>query len=112
MASGPWRESDPCFAMVLDEVGKALRGENRPLPEPHADQLRIRVTACAVCRTDLHIVDGELPPIALPIIPGHEIVGQVDAVGPDVFRMAGGATSGGSLAWRHVWPMSLLPRTP
>ena len=53
-------------------------------PEPGAGQVLLRVRACAVCRTDLHVVDGELPDIPLPIIPGHEIVGEVLRAGPDV----------------------------
>jgi propanol-preferring alcohol dehydrogenase len=52
-----------------------------PDREPGPNELRIRVTACGVCRTDLHVVDGELPNPKTPIIPGHEIVGRVDAVG-------------------------------
>jgi propanol-preferring alcohol dehydrogenase len=52
------------------------------LPVPAHGQVRVRVTACGVCRTDLHVVDGELPDPTLPIVPGHEIVGIVDAIGP------------------------------
>jgi len=55
-----------------------------PVPEPGPGQIRIRVTACGVCRTDLHVVDRELPGGKLPIVPGHEIVGTVDAVGSEV----------------------------
>jgi len=69
-------------AMVLDAPGRKLRLAEVPLPEPGAGQVRVKVEACAVCRTDLHVVDGELPEPKLPIIPGHEIVGRVDAVGP------------------------------
>ena len=57
-------------------------------PTASAGQLRVRVRACAVCRTDLHIVDGELPDTDLPRIPGHEIVGVVDQVGPGVVNVA------------------------
>ena len=64
-------------AMVLDTPGKALRAASVPTPKPGPGQLLIRVHACAVCRTDLHIVDGELTPARLPLIPGHEIVGTV-----------------------------------
>lgn len=71
-------------AMVLDAPGRLLRLEERPDPQPAAGDVRIRVEACAVCRTDLHIVDGELPLPRLPVVPGHEIVGVVEAIGPAV----------------------------
>jgi propanol-preferring alcohol dehydrogenase len=69
-------------AMVLRATGQPLVAEQRPLPVPGRGQARVRVHACAVCRTDLHVVDGELPGVRPPIIPGHEIAGVVDAVGP------------------------------
>ncbi|MBV8190645.1 MAG: alcohol dehydrogenase catalytic domain-containing protein, partial [Alphaproteobacteria bacterium] len=71
-------------AMVLPAVGQKLRLEHRPLPQPGPGEIRLRVEACGVCRTDLHIVDGELGDTRLPIVPGHEIVGIVDAVGSGV----------------------------
>ena len=71
-------------AMVLHEPRQALRLEERPDPHPGPGELRLRVLACAVCRTDLHIVDGELPLPRLPIVPGHEIVGLVDELGAGV----------------------------
>jgi propanol-preferring alcohol dehydrogenase len=58
--------------------------EERPDPVPAEGQIRVKVGACGVCRTDLHVVDGELPDIHYPIIPGHEIVGRVDLIGPNV----------------------------
>lgn len=74
-----------------------LRAQRRPLepaalarPEPGPGQVLIRVAACAVCRTDLHVVDGELPDPKLPLVPGHEIVGRVVAVGAGVERFAAG----------------------
>ena len=72
------------LAMVLEEIGKPLVAVERPLPEPLAGELRLRVEACAVCRTDLHVVDGDLPRPKLPLVPGHEIVGVVEAVGTGV----------------------------
>ncbi|WP_212625020.1 zinc-dependent alcohol dehydrogenase family protein [Pseudomonas sp. PP3] len=69
-------------AMVLHSPGQPLRREERPIPTPGAHQLLIKVLACGVCRTDLHLVDGELPQAVLPRVPGHEIVGEVVAVGP------------------------------
>jgi alcohol dehydrogenase, propanol-preferring len=70
------------LAMTLTAPRGRLQPVERPLPIPGAGQLRVRVTACAVCRTDLHVVDDELPGIRHPIVPGHEIVGIVDASGP------------------------------
>jgi propanol-preferring alcohol dehydrogenase len=64
-------------AMQLDQSGKPLRLVSRAVPQPGAGQLLLRVHACGVCRTDLHIVDGELPQLGHPIIPGHEVVGTV-----------------------------------
>lgn len=71
-------------AMVLDEPGQTVHMRCLPRPLPNPDQLLVRVAACAVCRTDLHIVDGELPHPKLPIIPGHEIVGRVVSCGTNV----------------------------
>jgi len=80
-------------AMVLRATGQPLVAEQRPLPVPGRGQARVRVHACAVCRTDLHVVDGELPDVRPPIIPGHEIAGVVDAVGPGC-RLGAGARVG------------------
>jgi len=71
-------------AMILQQVGKPLVFVERDDPEPGAGELRIKVEACAVCRTDLHVVDGDLKDPKLPLVPGHEIVGVVDAVGEGV----------------------------
>ena len=71
-------------AMILDAPGKPLRPAELPDPVPGPGQVRVRVTACGVCRTDLHVVDGELPHPRRPVIPGHEIVGRIDAVGAGV----------------------------
>ena len=71
-------------AMVLHAPGQALRLEERPDPQPAAGEVRLRVLACAVCRTDLHVVDGDVPLPRLPIVPGHEIVGVVDRLGAGV----------------------------
>jgi len=68
-------------AMVLDAPGQPLRHMTRTVAEPGADQLLIRVTACGVCRTDLHIVDGDLSQPRLPLIPGHEVVGRLVRAG-------------------------------
>ncbi len=71
-------------AMVLRRAGERLAMEERPDPEPGPGQIRVRVEACGVCRTDLHVVDGELPDPKLPIVPGHEIVGRIEAAGDGV----------------------------
>jgi alcohol dehydrogenase, propanol-preferring len=71
-------------AMVLHRPRERLMMEERPDPEPGPGQVRVRVEACGVCRTDLHVVDGELPDPKLPIVPGHEIVGRVEAAGQGV----------------------------
>jgi propanol-preferring alcohol dehydrogenase len=64
--------------MVLDEAPGRLQLRDLPVPEPEPAQLRIRVQACGVCRTDLHVVDGELPDPAVPLVPGHQVVGTTD----------------------------------
>jgi alcohol dehydrogenase, propanol-preferring len=81
-------------AMVLREVRRPLVLEERLDPAPSSNEIRVRVEACAVCRTDLHVVDGELPHPKLPIIPGHEIVGIVDAAGDQVRTPAVGTRVG------------------
>jgi propanol-preferring alcohol dehydrogenase len=75
-------------AAVLDAPGRPLRGADVPIPEPGTGQVRLRVRACGVCRTDLHVADGELPDPKLPLVLGHEIVGIVDAAGPATSRFA------------------------
>lgn len=71
-------------AMILDRSGAQLRLVDLPMPVPDIGTLLIKVEACGVCRTDLHLIDGELPSPLLPIIPGHEIVGRVAATGSGV----------------------------
>jgi alcohol dehydrogenase, propanol-preferring len=71
-------------AMVLYKIGAPLVFEDLPDPQPAAGEIRVKIAACGVCRTDLHVVDGELPHPKLPIIPGHEIVGRINAVGAGV----------------------------
>ena len=68
-------------AMILDEPGEPLRVAEVASPEPGEGQVLLRVHCCAVCRTDLHVVDGELPDPRLPLIPGHQIVGTVERIG-------------------------------
>jgi propanol-preferring alcohol dehydrogenase len=85
-------------AMVLRRPGKPLALIARPDPQPRDDEVCIRVSACGVCRTDLHVVDGELPNPSLPIVSGHEIVGLVHAIGAGVNSLPIGAGVG--VPWR------------
>ncbi len=71
-------------AMVLDRPQTPLILRERSIPQPMASELLVEIEACGVCRTDLHVVDGELPQPKLPIVPGHEIVGRVTALGANV----------------------------
>jgi len=77
-------------AMRLIAPGSPLEARELTLPEPAADEILIRVSACGVCRTDLHLADGELPDIRCPVTPGHEIVGTVAAAGAHVTRFRAG----------------------
>jgi alcohol dehydrogenase, propanol-preferring len=78
-------------AMLLDRPKTALRYDDvAPMPQPGPGQLLVRVAACGVCRTDLHLVDGELPHPKLPIVPGHEVVGRVERAGEGVRRFGVG----------------------
>lgn len=70
-------------AMVLEQPGRPLRLTELPRPVPDAGQLLLAVEACGVCRTDLHLLDGELPDPVLPLVPGHEIVARIAGLGPD-----------------------------
>ena len=81
-------------AMVLETALTPLRMRELPTPVPAAREILLEVAACGVCRTDLHVVDGELPNPKLPLIPGHEIVGRVAALGADVAGFAVGERIG------------------
>ena len=81
-------------AMALDAAARSVRLESRPVPAPGPGQVLIRVAACAVCRTDLHVVDGDLTQPKPGVIPGHEIVGRVVARGQGAGRYAVGARVG------------------
>ncbi len=82
-------------AMVLrKKAAGRLEAADLPLPQPGPGQIRVRVAACGVCRTDLHVVDGDLTDPKLPIVPGHEIVGTVDALGDGVVAFAAGQRVG------------------
>ncbi len=84
------RQNPAMRAMILDHVRKPLVFREYPVPQPCAGQVQIKVQACAVCRTDLHVVDGELPGPKLPLIIGHEIVGRVTRTGEGVTRHSAG----------------------
>jgi propanol-preferring alcohol dehydrogenase len=82
----PGKASEPfphMLAAILDAPQTRLRIAQMPTPSPGAGQVLVRVSACGVCRTDLHVVDGELDRPALPLVPGHEIIGIVEATGPN-----------------------------
>jgi alcohol dehydrogenase, propanol-preferring len=89
--------------MVLEKPGSVesspLRLKEAALPVPRDGEIRVRVHCCAVCHTDLHIAEGELPLPRLPLIPGHQIVGTVDAAGPGVQAMKEGDRVG--IPWLH-----------
>ena len=88
-------------AMVLRERGpigtRPLTLEEVPTPEPGPGELRVRVTACAICRTDLHVIEGDLEVRKTPVIPGHQVVGVVEALGPGAGRFGEGDRVG--IAW-------------
>src|SRR6185436_7092815 len=84
-------------AMVLAAPGRPLEPRELELPEPSPDQIRVRVLACAVCRTDLHLIDGELPDPKLPVVPGHQVVGTVERCGEGVTNVVEGQRVG--LCW-------------
>src|SRR2546423_14850039 len=77
-------------AMRLHSVGESLAADQVPIPRIGDGQLLLKVSACAVCRTDLHVVDGELSEPKLPLVPGHEIVGRVEEVGAGVENFRAG----------------------
>lgn len=90
-------------AMVLHRVGAVetnpLQLEEIEPPEPREHEVRVRVDKCGVCRTDLHVVEGDIPPLLSAVIPGHEIVGTIDRVGPEVRTLSVGETVG--VPWLH-----------
>ncbi|MDR3448147.1 MAG: zinc-dependent alcohol dehydrogenase family protein [Alphaproteobacteria bacterium] len=81
-------------AMVLNQIGAPLEWVERPDPLPGPGEIRIKISACGVCRTDLHVVDGELADPRTPIIPGHEIVGRIDRLGEGVTGLSLGERVG------------------
>jgi propanol-preferring alcohol dehydrogenase len=81
-------------AMVIHRPGERLVLEERPVPSPGAGEILVKVSACGVCRTDLHVVDGDLPQARYPVVPGHEIVGHVAALGDGVSGFAVGERVG------------------
>ncbi|HMB08119.1 MAG TPA: zinc-dependent alcohol dehydrogenase family protein [Isosphaeraceae bacterium] len=92
-------------AIVLHEIAPIesapLRYEAVPRPEPGEGEVRIKVSCCAICRTDLHVIEGDLPRRRMPVIPGHQVVGEVEALGPGCRRLQVGQRIG--IAWlRHT----------
>jgi propanol-preferring alcohol dehydrogenase len=81
-------------AMVLHTIGRPLTLEQFDDPEPGPDEVRLMVEACGVCRTDLHVVDGELPHVRPPVVPGHEVVGVVERLGAQATGLVVGQRAG------------------
>ncbi len=81
-------------AMALEAAGQPLKLVERETPRPGPGEVLLRVAACGVCRTDLHVVDNELPDIPYPIVPGHEVVGRIEALGAGVSGFAVGERVG------------------
>ena len=81
---------DTMWAMALQQPGVPLQAIRLPVPVPGPQEVLIHVNACGVCRTDLHIVDGELAPRQLPLVPGHEVVGTIVRAGTGVTGLAPG----------------------
>jgi propanol-preferring alcohol dehydrogenase len=88
------KPDNPMYAMVLDAPGRAVERRCLSCPQPGPDELLVKIAACAVCRTDLHVVDGELPEPKRPLIPGHEIVGKVASLGSNVRNFSVGERVG------------------
>src|SRR5262245_65944552 len=88
-------------AMVLDRqagiAAKPLAHRSLPDPTPGPREILVRVAACGICRTDLHVIEGDLPPHRLPLVPGHQIVGVVESLGERAARFAIGDRVG--IAW-------------
>ena len=98
-------------AMALYAPHAPLVMETRPMPAPGPGEIRLKVEACGVCRTDLHVVDGELTKPKCPIVPGHEIVGRVDALGAGVTALRLGERVG--VPWlAHLRALLLLRQRP
>ena len=88
-------------AMILEKQAPIesapLKAVEVPVPAPGRGEVRVRIRACGICRTDLHVIEGDLPPARMPLIPGHQAVGVVDAAGPGAARFATGRRVG--IAW-------------
>ncbi len=92
-------------AMVLEKCAPIetapLKWMDVPDPEPGPGEVRVKVKSCGLCRTDLHVIEGELPPLNRPVIPGHQVIGEVDRLGPGASRFKAGDRAG--IAWlRHT----------
>jgi alcohol dehydrogenase, propanol-preferring len=85
--------------MAVERPGAPLVERERPVPEPGTGEVLVRVLACGVCRTDLHVVDGDLPSLGRPVVPGHEIVGEVVRAGPDADLPPGSRVGVPWLGW-------------
>ena len=101
-------------AMVLDAISdidkSPLDLRDVEVPAPGRGEVRVKVRTCGICRTDLHVIEGDLPAQTLPIIPGHQVVGVVDALGEGCERLGEGQRVG--IAWLRSTACGTLPRRP
>ena len=95
--------------MVLNQPKTPLEWTDLPDRHPGSGQIRVNVLACGVCRTDLHVLDGELPNPNSPIIPGHEIVGRIKRL-VQGSKASAWAASWHPVAWAYLWHLPLLQR--
>ena len=99
-------------AWVVDRPGPVDSGPllrvEREIPQPGPGQVRLRVSVCGVCRTDLHLAEGDLTPKHPRVVPGHEVVGTVDLLGPETSRLRVGDRCRGAVARPHVWSVPVL----
>jgi D-arabinose 1-dehydrogenase-like Zn-dependent alcohol dehydrogenase len=96
-------------AMIVPEIRGRFRMEERELPEPGRHEVRVRVHACGVCHSDSVTVEGLMPGLSYPRIPGHEVIGVIDARGPGCRRLECGRTGWSRMVWWFLWPLWTLP---
>ena len=96
----------------LSRTTTPLTPQSVSIPTPGNDEILIRVTACGVCHTELDEIEGRTPPPRFPIIPGHQVVGRVDAAGPGADRFTAGQRGGGCLDQSCLRSLRLLPERP
>jgi NADPH:quinone reductase-like Zn-dependent oxidoreductase len=98
--------------MVLVETKNTVQEWELPKPEPKSGEVLVEVKACAVCRTDLHVIDGDLPHPKVPLIPGHQIVGHIAGRGPDARKYNMGRSRRDSVVGMDLRKLPILPIRP